>query len=109
MLNGAARSFDAMLFKLNRKPVMTAMMVWSLVFGISALIAGITVWRVNSTCEIVRLNPPTGTQGFADIAAHDEFRVQPVLQADLGMGAERKDPAEACPCASSSKWRWQPI
>jgi hypothetical protein len=109
MLTSAARRFDAILFQLNRKPVVTAMMVWSLVFGISALIAGITVWRVSSACEIVQLEPRNGAQGLANVVRHDEFRVQQALQAGLHMRAERKDSAEACPCAASSKWHWQPI
>jgi hypothetical protein len=106
MLTGAARSFDAILFKLNRKPVMTAMMVWSLVFGISAFVAGITVWRVNSSCEIAQLEPTGGAQSYANGADNAEFRVQ---QAELNMESERKDPAEGCPCAASNKWHWQPI
>jgi hypothetical protein len=37
---------------LRRKPVLTAMMVSSLVLGITALVAAITVWRASSSCSI---------------------------------------------------------
>jgi hypothetical protein len=37
---------------LRRKPVLTAMMVSSLVLGITALAAAITVWRASSSCSI---------------------------------------------------------
>jgi hypothetical protein len=39
---------------LRRKPVLTAMMVSSLVLGITALAAAITVWRASSSCSIPR-------------------------------------------------------
>jgi hypothetical protein len=37
---------------LRRNPVLTAMMVSSLVLAITALIAAITVWRASSSCSI---------------------------------------------------------
>jgi hypothetical protein len=40
---------------LRRKPVLTAMMVCSLVLGMTALAAAITVWRAISSCP----NPRT--------------------------------------------------
>jgi predicted small integral membrane protein len=39
---------------LRRNPVLTAMMVSSLVLGITALVAAITVWRASSSCSIPR-------------------------------------------------------
>jgi hypothetical protein len=110
MLAGTARYFDAILLRLNRKPVMTAMMVWSLVFGISVLIAGITVWRANSTCAILNVNPPNGAQRVTDVASRSDFLVHEAPpQAEPDMGISRKDSAAACPCAVSSKWHWQLI
>ena len=40
---------------LRRKPVLTAMMVSSLVLGMTTLAAAITVWRASSSCP----NPRT--------------------------------------------------
>jgi len=37
---------------LRRNPVLTAMMVSSLMLGITALAAAITVWRASSSCSI---------------------------------------------------------
>jgi hypothetical protein len=37
---------------LRRNPVLTAMMVSSLILGITALVAAITVWRASSSCSI---------------------------------------------------------
>jgi len=39
---------------LRRNPVLTAMMVSSLVLGITALAAAITVWRASSSCSLPR-------------------------------------------------------
>ena len=39
---------------LRRNPVLTAMMVSSLMLGITALAAAITVWRASSSCSIPR-------------------------------------------------------
>jgi hypothetical protein len=42
------------LYLLRRNPVLTAMMVCSLVLGLTALAAAFTVWRASSTCSIPR-------------------------------------------------------
>jgi len=44
--------FRATLYILRRKPVLTAMMVSSLVLGLTGLAAAITVWHDNSSCSI---------------------------------------------------------
>jgi len=44
----------ATLYLLRRNPVLTAMMVSSLVLGITALVAAFTVWRASSSCSIPR-------------------------------------------------------
>jgi hypothetical protein len=106
MLTGAARYFDALFCRLNRKPVMTAMMVWSLVFGVLVLTADITVSRVNSACAMVPLDP-NGAQGGTDVARHD-FLVHQALQAQI-VGVARKDSPASCPCVASSKWHWHLI
>jgi hypothetical protein len=46
--------FRAISYILRRNPVLTAMIVSSLVLGITALIAAIAVWRVSSSCSIPR-------------------------------------------------------
>ena len=37
---------------LNRRPVLTAMMVYSVGFGAAALMAAVAVWRANSNCPL---------------------------------------------------------
>lgn len=106
MLNGPARYLDAVSFWLNRKPVMTAMMVWSLVFGTPVVMAGITVWRVDVECAMEQPDTPNGAQGVADPSNHSDVLM---LQAGMDMGAAPKDSATDCPCAASSKWHWQVI
>jgi hypothetical protein len=106
MLNGPARYFDAVSLWLNRKPVMTAMMAWLLVFGTPVVMAGITVWRVDVTCAMAPLDPPNGAQGVADATNHSDVLV---LQAGMDVGVAPKDSATDCPCAASSKWHWQVI
>jgi len=39
---------------LIRRPVLTAMMVYSVGFGAVALMAAVAVWRANSTCPLSR-------------------------------------------------------
>jgi hypothetical protein len=90
-----ARYFEALLSGLNRKPVLTAMMGWSLVFGALVLAADITVSRVNSTCAMVELGP-NGAQGVT-------------VRSDLPVHHARNDSAAACPCVTSSRWHWQLI
>jgi hypothetical protein len=106
MLNSPARYFDTVSFWLNRKPVMTAMMVWSLVFGTPVVMAGITVWRVDVTCAMAQLDPPNGAQGVADNPTHSDVLMR---QTGMDMGVGPKDSGTDCPCAASSKWHWQVI
>jgi len=106
MLNGPARYFDAVSFWLNRKPVMTAMMVWSLVFGTPVVMAGITVWRVDVECAMAQLDPPNGARGVAHTTNRGEVVA---LQVGTDMGDAPKDSPADCPCAASSKWHWQVI
>jgi hypothetical protein len=106
MMNGPARYFDAVSIWLNRKPVMTAMMVWALVFGTPVVMAGITVWQTDVTCATSQLEPPSGAQGVADTTNHNDVLV---LQADMHTRVAPEDSATDCPCAASSKWHWQVI
>ncbi len=58
MMIGTDNYFRATLYMLRRKPVLTAMMVSSLVLGITALVAAITVWRASSSCSIPHKTVP---------------------------------------------------
>jgi hypothetical protein len=106
MLNGPARYFDAVSLWLNRKPVMTAMMAWLLVFGTPVVMAGMTVWRVDVTCAMAQLHSPNGARGIADAATHEDVLA---LQSGMEMGVAPKGSAMDCRCAASSKWHWQVI
>jgi hypothetical protein len=37
---------------LDRRPVLTAMMVYSVGFGAAALMAAVAVWRANASCPL---------------------------------------------------------
>jgi cell division protein FtsX len=50
MGNRTVHHFRAAISRLQRNPVLTAMMVYSLVFGMTALTATIAVWRAGSDC-----------------------------------------------------------
>lgn len=49
MRNSAGNSIQLCL---NRRPVLTAMMVYSIGFGAAALMAGVAVWRANASCPL---------------------------------------------------------
>jgi len=89
MIARAASYFHATLYRLRRSPVLTAMMVCSLVFGVAALAAGIKVWRVSSACTVAQTSTPLNV-------------------AQVVREVVRKD-AAACPCAASREWHWQQI
>jgi hypothetical protein len=54
MRTPVARYLHASLCSLRRRPVLSAMMVYSLGFGAAALIATIAVWRSTSLCPSLR-------------------------------------------------------
>jgi hypothetical protein len=73
MMIGTDEYFRATLYILRRKPVLTAMMVSSLVLGATALAAAITVWRTNSSCSIPHKTVhPYLVQIVEGIAGRDE-------------------------------------
>jgi hypothetical protein len=88
MMTGAAYYLHATLYRLRRNPVLTAMMVSSLVFGITVLIAGIAVWRVSSPCSIPQMSAlPTVVQAVTEIASRSDLSIpHQALQAAQGMG-----------------------
>jgi hypothetical protein len=116
MMTRPAYYFHAALSRLRRNPVLTAMMVCSLVFGISTLIAGIKVWRVSYACTVAPA-PPSVVQEVMDGAGRSELLMRQAAQADLDMGVRQTDSdsalarkvASACPCAAAAEWHWKPI
>jgi hypothetical protein len=118
MLTRPAYYFHATLSRLRRNPVLTAMMVCSLVFGISTLIAGIKVWRVSYTCTMAQMSAaPSVVQDVMDGAGRSELLVRQPARADLDIGVRQTDSdsalarkvASACPCAAAAEWHWKPI
>lgn len=120
MKNNTAYYFQATLYKLRRKPVMTAMMVCSLVFGVTAAIAGIKVWRASSVCTITQGSAlPSVMQADTDVAGQSDVLSQhQVLHTALSMGGRtpqgdsalsHKNASANCPCAAPMTWHWQRI
>jgi hypothetical protein len=48
MRNMAPRSIDMSMSRWDRRPVLTAMMVYSIVLGLAALLVAFAVWRETS-------------------------------------------------------------
>jgi hypothetical protein len=120
MKNNTAYHVHATLHRLRRKPVMTAMMVCSLVFGVTAAIAGIKVWRATSVCTIAHSSAlPAVLQPVADVAGQSDLLIQhQVLQTALSEGGQtlqagsalsHKNASAGCPCAAPIAWHWQRI
>jgi hypothetical protein len=115
MQDHAAFHFDAIL---NRNPVLTAMLVTSLIFGMTASIAGVASWRANSAC-IAEQSAPHLAQDLADHAGRGDAMMRQALQAELLLGVGQTAPGEPaptrkvalteCPCAASNRWHWQRI
>jgi hypothetical protein len=113
MITGTADFFHAILYWLRRNPVLTAMMVCSLVLGATALTAGIAVWRVNFSCAIAERSVlPTVVQVVTGIANRSDLLG---LHEGLPSGAlSRQDASAKCACAAVIKWQharptWQRI
>jgi hypothetical protein len=119
MQDNAANHFDAILNRLHRNPVLTAMLVTSLIIGVTASVAGVASWRANSACIAEKTAPPHVARDLADDAGMGDVMVRQALQADLVLGVgqsgrggaapSRKVALTECPCAASSGWRWQRI
>jgi len=119
MQNNAANLFDGISNRLQRNPVLTAMIVTSLIIGVTASIAGVAAWRATSACIAPTSAPPHLLQGVADDARRSDLPIHQALQADLVIGvgetahidlaASHKDALTACPCAASIGWHWQRI
>ena len=118
MTTDAAYYLHATLNRLLQKPVLTAMTVCSLVFGATALTAGVVVWRVNSNCEI-EASSVTDSPGHSDLwidrqALQAELGVNVSQPSQRGSALSRKDASAGCPCAALTQWQrarpmWQRI
>ncbi|MDP9008470.1 MAG: hypothetical protein M3N91_07150 [Pseudomonadota bacterium] len=122
MMTSAAYYFHAALYRLCQKPVLTAMMVSSLVFGATALTAGIAVWRVNSLCST---EPKSALPNTGQVANRsDLWNQHQALQVELGTrigqapqygpALSHNEASASCPCAAFTRWHggrptWQRI
>jgi hypothetical protein len=125
MITDAAYYLHATLYRLRQKPVLTAMMVSSLVFGATALAAGIVVWRVNANCSIAESSSPSNVDNLVTgSASHGDLWIErQALQAELGVKVSQphggsalsgKHASAGCPCAALTQWQrarptWQRI
>jgi hypothetical protein len=110
MITRAAYYFHAALYQLRQKPVLTAMMVCSLVFGVTALSAGIAVWRVDSSCPVTE-DPslPNVVLLATERASRGDLLIQSqslqvgwgmsVAQTQSGSALSRHGAQTSCPCA----------
>jgi hypothetical protein len=64
-----AACFHTALYRLLRNPVLTAMMVYTAVFGVTALMAALTVWRASSSCPVLHRPEPYLLQSDKQAAA----------------------------------------
>ena len=111
---------DPALGRLYRNPVLTAMMVTSLIFGVTASAAGIALWRASSACMLAEANDgPDDSPGTTDVAPRGELLIHRNAQADLEARIERVEQRQsdsarphrvvpaACPCAAPTEWHWR--
>ncbi|MHB8478435.1 MAG: hypothetical protein ACYDBZ_19390, partial [Steroidobacteraceae bacterium] len=56
--------------RLLRSPVLTAIMVYTAVFAVTALMAALTVWRASSSCPVLHRPEPYLLQSERQAAAH---------------------------------------
>lgn len=102
MQNDSASHFDTISNRLQRSPVLTAMIVTSLIIGVTASIAAIAAWRASSACIASPSALPHLVQGVGNDPPRSDLLRHQALQADL-VGVA------ACPCAASIGWHWQRI
>jgi hypothetical protein len=106
MKGNTAYHIHALLGRLRCSPVLTAMLVTSLIFAGTASIAGIAVWRGTSACIAENSAPPNVTMHEA-LQADLVMEVGQTMQSDSAL--LHKVASEACPCAVSIRWHWQRI
>ena len=116
MHDTAADHLHTIANRLHRNPVLTALMVTSLIIGVTASIAGVAAWRASSACNAQTSAPPHLVQ---DVRGDDrpDLVMHQALQADFVVGvgeaahselaASRKE--AVCPCAASIGRHWQRI
>lgn len=97
-------AIHAVLDRLCRRPVLTAMAVISLIYGVTASIAGLALWRTSSDCVVAKSSAqPNIAQVAMDVADRDDPRVG---GKSAPVGAEV---SVACPCTAPNEWHWQRI
>ncbi len=79
-MRNAAGDFIHLSF--SRRPVLTAVMVYSVGFGAAALMAAVAVWRANSNCPlsrrygqpyVVQITDPAGQPDSIAAAVNREY------------------------------------
>ena len=115
MQDNAADHLHMIANRLHRNPVLTALLVTSLIIGATASIAGVTAWRASSACNAQTSAAPHLAQDAGE--DRPDLMMHQALQADLALGvgeaahselaASRKE--AACPCSASIGWHWQRI
>jgi hypothetical protein len=104
MNTGSRYSTHAIFGGLRRKPVLTAMMVTSLIYGVTASVAGIAVWKASSKCVIAQSSAsPNIPQMAIDVAG----RGSPTMDSESTPVGESA--SASCPCSASNEWHWQRI
>jgi hypothetical protein len=69
MRTTAGDYFNAALQGLRRRPVLTAMIVYAVVFGAAVLMAAFAAWRSTASCPMSRSKPVYVVQLSTDIAS----------------------------------------
>jgi hypothetical protein len=72
-MKSIAARFHIALHRLLRNSVLTAMMVYTAVFGVTALMAALTVWRASSGCPVLHRPEPYLLQSDGRAAAQRIF------------------------------------
>jgi hypothetical protein len=90
---------DPPLSRFYRNPVLTAIMVTSLIFGATTSLAGIALWRASSACAD---DAPVVT----DVVQRSELLIQRA-EPPQGDSARSREAVSACPCAATTEWHWR--
>jgi hypothetical protein len=115
MRDKAANHFDAIANRLQRNPVLTAMMVTSLIIGLTASIAGVAAWRASSACMAETSASPhvIADHARSDLMSHHALQADFVARMGQTVRSElatsHTDALATCPCAASIGWHWQRI
>jgi hypothetical protein len=114
MKNNTAYDFQAILDRLSDYPVLTAMMVSGLIFGVAASIAGVAVQRAEAACMTAENPaPPSASPVLLDRASGAVPLMNEALQARIvhtsNLVLSGDTAPAACPCATRIERHWQLI